>query len=74
MALEAGAVGVGGLVAAATLDLSGLVASGLLAVTGLMILPYQQRELKKACAHSGSYHHVAALSSHLHVQVSGKSR
>eukprot|EP01051_Picozoa_sp_SAG22_P020507 SAG22_NODE_4169_length_1360_cov_1.027756_2_plen_126_part_01 len=47
VALEASAVGVGGLVAAATLDLSGLAASGLLAATGLLILPYQRHALKK---------------------------
>lgn len=41
------AVGVGGLVAAATLDLSGLAASGVLAVSGLLVLPYQRAQLKK---------------------------
>lgn len=47
VALEASAVGVGGLVAAATLDFSGLAASGLLATTGLLILPYQRQQLKR---------------------------
>eukprot|EP01052_Picozoa_sp_SAG31_P011979 SAG31_NODE_690_length_12796_cov_4.634559_11_plen_92_part_00 len=37
----------GGLVAAATLDLSGLAASGVLAASGLLVLPYQRAQLKK---------------------------